>query len=117
MAADVLDELNALGAEISQAADALLFAAEAGLSRLEAARAGDAAALDVIEALFCAILEACAFQDLTGQRLSKIERLISGKAATPTGGEASLLNGPALHGHGLNQAAADAVYRLRDSQA
>ena len=102
-------ELEALRADIGLAADGLLFAAEAGLSLLDRAKTGDAGALGDIGRLFTGILEACAFQDLTGQRLSKIEALLSGAQGADKSG---LLHGPALHGQGLEQAGADAIFDM-----
>lgn len=94
--------------EVEQAADHMLSAAEKGLRDLGAAREGQTAAFDNIERTLCAILEACAFQDLTGQRLSKLEMMITdvGLRAAPVD---TLLNGPALAGEGLDQGAADAI--------
>lgn len=94
--------------EVEQAADHMLSAAEKGLRDLTAAREGQSAAFDNIERTLCAILEACAFQDLTGQRLSRLEAMIGavGLRAAPVG---SLLNGPALAGQGLDQSAADSI--------
>lgn len=104
--AEVLAEIGALRQELFESADAILFAAETGLQRLSAHRRGDAAALGDIERLLCAVLGACAFQDLTGQRLDKIERRLAGERSGPN----DLLHGPALRGEGLDQAAADALF-------
>jgi len=103
--------IGLIRADIEQAADAMLAAAEMGLGDINAAREGQTAALDRIERTLCAILEACAFQDLAGQRLSKLEGLVAdavqaGAAAPPTD---PLLNGPAAPGQGLDQSAADAL--------
>ena len=73
-------EIQAAQVEIAEAADAILFATETSLSRLAAYRAGDATGLVEVERALCAILGACAFQDLSGQRLSKIEGWPSGTA-------------------------------------
>ncbi|ACG79641.1 conserved hypothetical protein [Phenylobacterium zucineum HLK1] len=94
--------------EIEEAADAMLAAAEKGLKDVQAARDGDASALDGLERMLCAILEACAFQDLTGQRLAKLDAMIGDVALGRSEGD-PLLNGPALAGEGLDQAAADAL--------
>jgi chemotaxis regulatin CheY-phosphate phosphatase CheZ len=95
--------------EVEQAADMMLSAAEKCLREVGAARSGQPAALDNIERTLCAILEACAFQDLTGQRLSKLNTMIAavGLRAVPID---PLLNGPALAGEGLDQGAADAIF-------
>ncbi len=101
-------ELDALRADIALAADAMLFAAESGVGKVAAAWEGDAAALGEIEQLFLAMLEACAFQDITGQRLTKLQRLLAGGADAFA--VSSLEHGPALHGQGLDQAAADSLF-------
>ena len=46
--------------------------------------------------------------DLTCQRLQKVERLVNGGAASPDA--EGLLNGPAARGQGLDQDAADALF-------
>lgn len=92
--------------EVEQAADMVLSAADRCLRELPAARNGQAEAFDKIEQTLCAILEACAFQDLTGQRLSKLEAMMESVATQSVAGD-PLLNGPALEGQGLDQDAAD----------
>lgn len=89
--------------ELAAAAEALIAAAEQGLAQAARARAGDGRALDELEATLCAILEACAFQDLIGQRLTRLEGLSLGLAPPLD----PLLAGPAARGEGLDQAAAD----------
>ena len=106
--ASILAELTAVQLGISEAADAILFATELSLARLAAARAGEAGAIDDIERALCAILGACAFQDLSGQRLAKIEGWISGTGSVGDGDP--LAHGPARQGEGLNQDAADALF-------
>lgn len=95
--------------EIETATDALLSGAEKALRDVASARDGDAGALDRVEAALCAMLEACAFQDLTGQRLSKLDDMIS-TADIPSAPSDPLLNGPALPGQGLDQAAIDRAF-------
>ena len=63
--------------------------------------------MDEIERLLCAVLASCAFQDLTGQRLDKIERSLTG---APSRDDDVLLNGPSLKGAGLDQSEADALF-------
>ena len=107
MAQDEAHEIvSTIRREVEQAADVMLSAAEKCLRDLGAARSGQAAAFDSIEQTLCAILEACAFQDLTGQRLSKLEAMLAVAPLQDVGGD-PLLNGPALAGEGLDQAAAD----------
>lgn len=109
MSADEAREIiKTIRSEVEQAADMMLSAAEKGLRQVGAARGGSAGALDDLENMLLAILEACAFQDLTGQRLSKLDAMIGAIPTGPAGGD-PLLNGPALPGQDLNQAAADAL--------
>lgn len=103
-----LEIIAAIRADIDLAGDTLLAAAEKGLREVGAVRAGEAEALDRLEEMLCAILEACAFQDLAGQRLSNLEAAV-GKGVLAVNGGDPLLNGPAAHGEGLDQAAADAL--------
>lgn len=106
-AAEAYQIIAAIKADISNAADALLDAAEKALADVRHARAGQAQALDHAEAQLCSVLEACAFQDLVGQRLGQLERIIGDDAAQPTPPSDPLLNGPAQPGAGLSQAAVD----------
>jgi vacuolar-type H+-ATPase subunit E/Vma4 len=99
--------------EVEQAADMMLSAAEKCLKELPAAREGKAKALDHIEKLLCAILEACAFQDLTGQRLSRLESMLDGASFKSV--DDPLLNGPQLAGKGLDQSAADELFNKKAS--
>ncbi|MGV9006496.1 MAG: hypothetical protein ACOH1H_07135 [Brevundimonas sp.] len=92
--------------EIELAVDVVLSAAEKCLNRLGAARDGDVDAVDHIEQLLCTILEACSFQDITGQRLAKLEQMLVDLPVKAVAGD-PLLNGPAPTGQGLDQTAAD----------
>ena len=96
--------------EVEDAVDVILTAAEAALKELGAAREGGRPPRDVLEARLSEILEACAFQDITGQRLSKLAAMVT-EVARPVAQEDPLLNGPALTGQGLDQTAADALMR------
>ena len=98
--------------EVEQAADMMLSAAERCLRQVELARHGHASALSDIEGALCAILEACAFQDLTGQRLSKLDSMIA-EVGLRAARSDPLLNGPALAGQGLDQGAADKLLNAR----
>jgi hypothetical protein len=102
---EALEQIAAIRAEVEAAADEILSAAERALQELAAAREAGAAGLEAVEAQLCAILQACAFQDLTGQRLTRLEAIAAGLPAAPSSN--GLLNGPALPGRGLDQAAAD----------
>lgn len=104
-------QIDAVRDDLDQAAETLFTAAEEALGHIAAARAGTPVPLDAMQDLLCRIIEGCAFQDLTGQRLDRIAALV-GAASRPDHAEDShgLLNGPALPGAGLDQAAADALF-------
>lgn len=87
--------------ELATAIEALMAASEAGLRDVALLRQGDDKALARIEGGFLSVLEACAFEDLIGQRLAQLR----GAAAAD-----GLENGPARHGQGLDQAAADDLF-------
>lgn len=104
---DAAREIELIRAEVEQAADALISASDRGLELVEQVRQGSTEALAGLERTFIAILEACAFQDLMGQRLSRLAAapgVIVRREADP------LLGGPADPGAGLDQAAADALF-------
>lgn len=105
---DAREIIRTIRQEVETATEVMLSAAETGLRDLGAARTGQETAFDRLEQLLCAILEACAFQDITGQRLAKLEEMIGTATAQPFG-EDGLLNGPALPGAGLDQAAASSL--------
>jgi|GEM_PF-1221233 len=109
MAEDAAGEIIAtIRREIEAAADAILSATEAGLEQVTVARGGDNAALDRIQQTLFTVLEACAFQDLTGQRLTKLRDMLSAGSFETVDSD-PLLNGPALAGQGLDQASADSL--------
>lgn len=112
---EALAEINAARREMENAVDAILTVAEKVMERTDGS-------IDADDAM--TIIESCAFQDITGQRLSKAVKKIDQARATneikqATGvvarlnddanEEAGLLNGPALPGAGLDQ---DAVNEL-----
>ena len=99
--------IAAIRSDVELAAESILSAAEAGLRDVQAAREGQTEALDRLEQILCALLEACAFQDLAGQRLSQLEARVG--SLVPPAARDPLLNGPAAPGAGLNQAEADAL--------
>lgn len=111
MTGEACEIVAAIRCDLEQAADAMLSAAEQGLRDLAAARNGDVGGLERIEKTLGAILEACAFQDLAGQRLSRLESAILSPATPEKGRSDPLLNGPAAPGAGLDQDAADALMR------
>lgn len=109
---DANTEIEVIRTEVENAADAMLSAAMHGLALVGKARTGDQSALDELEATFCAILEACAFQDLTGQRLSRLKAHSLRVAFS----EDALLQGPASAGAGLNQDSADRLFEGRSDR-
>ena len=76
MSREALDELAAIAAETTQAAETILGAAERGMALLS--DAGAAGPAESLRDLFAEILQACAFQDLTGQRLARVAALMRG---------------------------------------
>ena len=99
---DAIAELDALSDDLARAVDAILTAAEQALDRIGGSSL--AVAHDLHE-----IMAACAIGDLAGQRISKLKGMMSGAASSGDG----LLNGPALTRAGLDQSAADAVFKQR----
>jgi hypothetical protein len=104
--------IRAIRADIEMAAESMLSAAEEGLRQMGGAREGQVGALDKVERILCAVLEACAFQDLAGQRLSQLQACV-GDVAAPLPAD-PLLNGPAARGQGVSQSEADALLSGRD---
>lgn len=103
---DASAEIETLAGELEAAATALLDAAERGLALMPALRAGDASAIVGVEAALREVMQACTFQDIAGQRLSRLSS--AGLSMTPA--LDPLLAGPQLSGEGLDQAAADALF-------
>jgi len=101
---DFLAEIAVIRDVLDTAAQTLLSLSERGLD-LAQAQFVDAAA---IETTFLEVLQACAFQDLVGQRLERLAASATGQAETRA--DAHLLNGPAAQG--LDQAAADRLMRV-----
>ncbi|MBP5856750.1 protein phosphatase CheZ [Marivibrio halodurans] len=134
---DARSELDAIIHDTATATDEILGQAEAQmdlLTRLAGTIAGDTEAEALcsrIEAATIKIMEACNFQDLTGQRTSKViatlrhieERIVAmigiwGIEAfedlpipeIERDEDAALLNGPARAGEGISQADIDALF-------
>jgi chemotaxis protein CheZ len=109
------DELGAVVEHTAQATHTILDACE----RLEALELGAADAPLRLAEQTTRIYEACAFQDITGQRIAKvvnaleaIERRIGrARAGLTTEVAASpLLNGPQLPGAGISQSDIDSLF-------
>lgn len=131
------DELDAIVQATEQATDTIIENVEqmddvVNAVRPHVADAGALAALDTFADKTGAIFEACAFQDITGQRITKVVKslqfieervnaLISmwgaeeiAEADTlrnqPKDEYQKYLNGPQLAGHGVSQADVDAMF-------
>lgn len=119
-------ELDAIVEATETATNQIMNAAEAIMS----AKVTDA---DVVNDACMAIFEACSFQDITGQRISKVVSTLNyieeylarltkawghhmdsaspaNAAQTDDDDEAELLNGPALDGEGVNQDEIDTLF-------
>jgi chemotaxis protein CheZ len=114
------DELDAVVAHTATATETILIACEA-LDTMAAGAPGDQASQ--LQAITTQIYEACSFQDITGQRISKVVtalKAVEAKVtqildvfgtdmpplplpAAPGAGELALLNGPQLAGAGMAQ--------------
>ena len=109
--ADAFDEIVAeIRQELAVATEALMVLHEVGLRDVALARNGDGAALSRIEGGFLSVLEVCAFEDLIGQRLTRL-RSTSAPTTPPRSEPEGLENGPARRGEGLDQGGADAWFR------
>lgn len=102
--AEALAEIDALKASLEDVCDAIMTRAEQGVI-VTADPPIDAVA---VAAVFSEIMVLCAFQDLAGQRLSRLSQALGG-GPVDSRPDARLLNGPANAG-GLDQEAADAVF-------
>jgi len=118
------DELDAIVAHTAHATDAILESCEM-LDEVSATVSGEAAAK--LQAATTKIYEACSFQDITGQRITKVVntlKTIEGKVAHIVGSfgtsaaagrvaadhvatDADLLNGPQLPAHAMDQSDID----------
>ena len=121
-------ELDTIVKETETATNEIMTAAEA----IMAADAKDPAKYKTaVEGLCMRVIEACSFQDITGQRIRKVvttlqhieqrlDRLqkvwgpdLKDAAMDPAAqpqGDAALLHGPQLHGQGVNQSTVDAMF-------
>jgi len=130
------EQLDAIVKATEQATHRIMEAMEVNTQAIEAMRARhktpeDDAEFQKMEGAINEVFEACAFQDITGQRVNKItksltfveERVssiisiwgkddienVTAAESTKTEDE-KLLNGPQLEGKGLNQADIDALF-------
>lgn len=97
-------EIGALKSGLDETCDALMTQAERGLA-LAMALGPEA---QPVSDVFVEILSLCSFQDLAGQRLTRLSGAIT-NAGLDNRPDAHLLNGPANAG-GLDQAAADSLF-------
>jgi hypothetical protein len=100
----IMDELAALRGGLETAAEDILGVIEKAMACT--AKLEDPQTRVDLDMLLFAALEACAFQDLAGQRLSNVARLLAG-ISEPSD---PLLAGPQRPGAGLDQGAADALF-------
>lgn len=120
-------ELGAVMATTANAANSIL---DACLVFEDAIRKSELQGDERVTRSLSTIYEACSFQDLTGQRISKVRRLLSGveeklasllgrlgidrvpakEAVVNISDDRSLMNGPAMPGNGMNQANIDAMF-------
>ncbi|KAA5606689.1 protein phosphatase CheZ [Roseospira marina] len=137
--ATMSDELDAIVDATETATNTIMENAEAIDDRVRTARTSveDPAlteALDAIPNHIGSIFEACSFQDITGQRITKVVKTLQyieqrvnalihiwGESELsdvkthaddedrPDGDESHLLNGPQLAGHGVSQSDVDAI--------
>lgn len=124
------DELEEIVAETARAANEIMGAAES----VEAVAAGtDARTREALQAAATRIYEASAFQDITGQRITKVvralqhiesriealasacgEALSQSKTGEPARGDAALLNGPQLSRAAATQSEIDSLFDSLD---
>jgi chemotaxis protein CheZ len=124
------DELEEVIGEAARATNEILSAAESIERQKADAAERDRAVGDAVTRIYTA----CAFQDITGQRIAKVIRTLkeietrvavlamacSGEVqerateATASSGEAGLLNGPQLTAHARSQDEIDALFSSTD---
>lgn len=125
-------EMDAIMLDTESATNVIMSAAE----RILELETDDKAAKDAIDDAVMRIFEACSFQDITGQRISKILRLIGqiehrmGRLATSLGGDQEfepisaeeqrrrdlILNGPAIGGPETAQADIDSMFSADNTE-
>lgn len=138
------DELDAIVEHTEAATNSIMENVEAIGEAVAQARAATAepAVLDVlsrVDTYAGEIFTACSFQDITGQRITKVVRslefveervnaligmwgrealaMVTDEAPAAPSGDAALLNGPQLAGHGVSQDDVDRLLNGGDMQA
>ena len=130
------DQLDEIVRTTEEASNTIIEAVEDTESKLEALRRTpngkhDGHIIEQISENGMTILQACSFQDITGQRVTKLANALAtiearidalietwGRSAVedvvveerPTNGEDALLQGPCLEGEGITQADIDALF-------
>jgi hypothetical protein len=99
-------EIEVIRNEIERATENILSAATTGLSLSTVAKSGNLSVMDDVERVFYAIIEACTFQDITGQRLSRLKSC----SVNINFLEDELLHGPATSNGGMTQEDADSFF-------
>ena len=99
------EQIQLIAVELRAAADQIITSASLGLDVTTEFAADERAARlrDVLND----ILATCAFQDIAGQRLAELAKLVAGLPARDP-----LLSGPAQPGSGLDQDGADAAFAM-----
>ena len=99
-------QIRVIAAELNAAAETIISATTLALQHSDDARKGDPRALCAIKPTLCVILEACAFQDIAGQRLTALMTTLDGRDDEVD----PMLLGPGGGGAGLDQDAADLLF-------
>ncbi len=99
-------QIRVIAAELNAAAETIISAITLALGHVEDAAKGDAQAFCAIKPTLCLMLEACAFQDIAGQRLTLLMTTLDGRSDQID----PMLLGPGGGGEGLSQDAADLLF-------
>ena len=104
-----LEEIVEIRRVLEAAVEDLLRLAEHGAALARSMAQSPTPDLGAVEPVFIGMMQACAFQDLVGQRLERLAGLLEQRRdARP---DADLLNGPTRSG--LDQGAADRLMQAR----
>ena len=104
-----LEEIVEIRRVLEVAVDDLLQLAEHGAALARAMAQSKTPDPGTVEPVFIGMMQACAFQDLVGQRLERLAGLLEQRKDTRP--DADLLNGPTRSG--LDQGAADRLMQAR----